>query len=249
MNYDQHDIELIQRYLDREMTDEEKKELEFRLKEDQGLQSLYREQKELIEGIRYHHLTGKLDQLRSLEAALPPVQYNGTSFLLSRYGKALAVAAALALVTISYLLINRPEDPADLYTAYFEPYPNVFEPTQRAAEESSDIRTTAFHEYDRGHFAEAAVLFEKLLSDKKEPEILLLLGNANLMINQDEAAKNNFLTLIRDFDQLDEQAKWFLSLCYLKQGDVQKAKTIWEELGDPKITYSEKARKLLHQVK
>ncbi|MEJ0032187.1 MAG: hypothetical protein WDO15_18245 [Bacteroidota bacterium] len=70
-----------------------------------------------------------------------------------------------------------------------------------------------------------------------------------MILSHDNEAKNNFLTLIRDFDVLDEQAKWFLSLCYLKSGESEKAKLIWEELGDPKITYSEKAKHLLKQVK
>ena len=63
--------------------------------------------------------------------------------------------------------------------------------------------------------------------------MLLLLGNANLMLGNIEEAQNNFLTLIKNFDELDGQAKWYLGLSYLKQGQKEKAKLILQELGNP----------------
>jgi hypothetical protein len=164
------------------------------------------------------------------------------------YWKPLAAAAVLLIAVSAIFWFNRSESTEDLFARNFEPYPNVFEPTQRG-DEATDKRASAFAAYDKGSYDEAARLFSELLTEKKEPEILLLLGNSNLVLNRDEEAKNNFLTLIRDFDGLDEQAKWFLSLCYLKSGEREKAKMIWEELGDPKVTYSEKAQRLLKEVK
>jgi tetratricopeptide (TPR) repeat protein len=165
------------------------------------------------------------------------------------YWKPIAAAAAIVMAVAFIFLFSRSESPEQLFARNFEPYPNVFEPTQRGVDATSDKRATAFAMYEQKNYAEAASLFSELLKEKKEPELLLLLGNANMVLNRDTEARNNFLTLIRDFDVLDEQAKWFLSLCYLKSGETEKAKLIWDELGDPKITYSEKAKKLLKQVK
>ena len=201
---------------------------------------------ELIAGIRYHHLADKLAQLRTLEKALPPVQ--AEAGVIQLYWKPIAIAAAALIAVLMVFLLNRAETPAQLYAQNFEPYPNVFEPTQRG-DNTIDKRAKAFAAYEQKNYAEASVLFNELLLEKKEAEILLLLGNANMVLNHDEEAKNNFLTLIRDFDALDEQAKWFLSLCYLKSGEREKAKLIWEELGDPKVTYSDKAKRLLEEVK
>ena len=98
-------------------------------------------------------------------------------------------------------------------------------------------------------YQKAADGFKALLKEKPEPGVLLLLGNANLMLGNIEEAQNNFLTLIKNFDELDGQAKWYLGLSYLKQGQKEKAKLILQELGDPEITYSKKANELLKEVK
>lgn len=203
----------------------------------------------LIQGIRYHVLNKKLEELRTLEKALPVVEPESVATRVLSYWKPLAAAAAIFITATAVILLNRSDSPEQLFARNFEPYPNVFEPTQRGINDAADKRATAFAMYEQKHYEQAASLFTELLSEKKEPEILLLLGNANMVLNRDEEAKNNFLTLIRDFDDLDEQAKWFLSLVYLKSGELEKAKLIWEELGDPKINYSEKAKKLLNEVK
>lgn len=204
---------------------------------------------DLAQGIRYHFLVKKLDELRALEGALPAVEPEAAITRVLHYWKPLAAAAAILLTVTFVFLLNRSESTEELFARNFEPYPNVFEPTQRGNNSAADKRASAFAMYEQKNYEGAAAMFNELLLEKKEPEILLLLGNANMVLNRDEEAKNNFLTLIRDFDALDEQAKWFLSLIYLKSGDREKAKVIWEELGDPKITYSEKAKKLLNEVK
>jgi hypothetical protein len=204
---------------------------------------------DLVPGIRYSILNKKLEELRALEKALPPVEIETPVVRMLAYWKSIAAAATVVVAVALWSLFGRPESPEQLFARNFEPYPNVFEPTQRGTDATGDKRATAFAMYEQKHYTEAAKLFSDLLSQKEEPELLLLLGNANMVLNHDSEAKNNFLTLIRDFDVLDEQAKWFLSLCYLKSGESEKAKLIWEELGDPKITYSDKAKNLLKKVK
>lgn len=245
----QRDQELIQKYIDRDASPDEVKEIEYRLREEPAFARMHREFSKLPAGIRYHFLTDKLEQLRTLEKALPPVEEESGVVRMLSYWKPLAAAAAVIAAITFIFLFNRSETPAELYARNFEPYPNVFEPTQRGNDGPSDKRASAFAMYEQGNYDAAATLFTELLSEKKEPELLLLLGNANMVLGRDEEAKNNFLTLLRDFDGLDVQAKWFLSLCYLKSGESEKAKMIWGELGDPKVTYSEKAKRLLKEVK
>jgi TolA-binding protein len=117
----------------------------------------------------------------------------------------------------------------------------------RGATTATD-RTAAFQAYEQKDYQRASVLFKDLLLEKKEPEVLLLLGNSNLMLGQVEEAEQNFITLIRDFDDLDLQAKWYLSLSYLKSGDRENARKVLEELGATDISYASKAKELLEKV-
>lgn len=245
----QRDQELIQKYIERSATPEEVREVEYRLTAEPEFQKMHTEFKHLPAGIRYHFMVDKLEQLRTLEKVLPAVEPETGVIRLIQYWRPLAAAAALIIAATIIFLYTRTESTADLFARNFEPYPNVFEPTQRGDDSANDKRASAFAMYEQGNYEGAAAIFNELLTEKKEPEILLLLGNSNLALNRNEEAKNNFLTLIRDYDLLDEQAKWFLSLCYLKSGEREKAKLIWEELGDPKVTYSDKAKRLLREVK
>lgn len=251
MENNPYDIEWIERYLDRSLDAEEKGAMEKRLAADPDLKSKFQEHFQLIQGIKYSHLQNKLEQLRALEVSLPALdigEKNGNQRWMNISWKSLAAAAVFLLLTISYLIYNRQTDPLELYANYFEPYPNVFEPTIRG-NARADLRSEAFRAYDQRDFEKAAAGFNGLLKEKEEPGVLLLLGNANLMLGHVEEAQNNFLTLIKDFDELDGQAKWYLGLSYLKQGQKEKARLILQELGDPGETYSKKANDLLKEVR
>jgi len=250
MENNHNDIEWIERYLDRSLSTEEKKEMEKRLAGDPELKNKYVEYRKLIEGIRYAHLQDKVEQLKTLENSLGPVDLDTPSrqVWMHTYGKYLAAAAAVVLFVASYLIFMRPTDPQEVFARYFEPYPNVFEPTVRGSGQDNR-RAEAFIAYDRGDYEKAATLFAEQLKLKQEPGLLLLLGNTNLILGRTEEAQNNFLTLIKDFDELDGQAKWYLGLSYLKQGQTEKARLILQELGEPEVTYSKKANELLHEVR
>jgi tetratricopeptide (TPR) repeat protein len=251
MNSNLHDIDLIQRYLDRGLSDDEKRNLEKRLKEEPTLKTMYQEHQLLIRGIRYAHLQNKLQQLRALEKSLPEVKREGKEskqFWIQSYWKqTTAIAASIVLFAVSYVLWNRPADPAVVYAEYFEPYPNVFEPIVRGSE-SVTKRSEAFYAYETGDYQKAATLFAELLREKKEPGILLVLGNANLSLGNTVEARNNFITLIKDFDEFDIQAKWYLGLSYIKEGDIKSAQLILQELNDTEYAYSIKAKELLKKV-
>lgn len=250
MNSHLHDIDLIQRYLDRSLTEDEKENLEKRLNEEPTLHTMYLQHKHLIQGIRYSHLQHKLEQLRALESALPALKNEkpqGKQIFLQPYWKPLAVAASIGLI-IMLVIWNKPEDPTKLYAKNFEPYPNIFEPIVRGEDYVVNKRTRAFAAYESGDYQEAAILFNELLTEKEEPGVLLLLSNANLILGNTKEARNNLITLINDFEEYDVQAKWYLGLSYMKEGDVKSAKLILQELSDSEYSYSNKAKELLKRA-
>src|ERR1041385_6118154 len=94
--------------------------------ENQGDQEVSQDDKSLAKGIRYHVMLTRLEQLRTLEKALPAVEK--TRYLDWRIG--LAAAAVLVIGVAAIFMLGGNSD-AKLYAANFEPYPNVFDPTQR----------------------------------------------------------------------------------------------------------------------
>jgi TolA-binding protein len=238
-------IEIIERYYDNELSEAEIAQLKERLKTDAELKNLFDQEKLLINTIRFRAAQSNLEFLKQVERSIESPGIGDTR----RYWY-YAAAACITLLIVAglYFPFSSPE-PDKLYADYFKPYRNSFEPNLRSDLAGvTNENAEAFRAYDAGDYQRAAVLFTEMQKQGSDPVVLLLLGNANLMIGKTEDAKQNFNDLIRQYDDLDIQAKWFLSLCYLKSGETVKARTLLKELGDTEISYATKAKELLKKV-
>jgi len=243
MDTTENDILLLEKFFDEEMNDAEREQLLRRVQDDEQFKALYEREKHLIMAIRHQGLQNNLVYLQSLEAAMQrePVATTSRKWY---YLAAAAIAGTLVAVVV---LLTRPNDPDKLFQAYFTPYPNVFDPTVRG--EQTPQHAEAFQAYEQGNYLKAADELNTLYKARPDAGVLMLLGNANLMLGRVAEAKQNFITLNDQFDSLDLQAKWYLSLCYLKSGDLEQARKILSELEKTDISYASKARELLEKVK
>ena len=248
MNHSEADIALVEKYFDAELNDAELKNFTTRLDSDENFKLLVEQEKALIAAVRYEGATANLQYLEELESKLQketPILISSGTTKWYYY----AAAAVIGITVVVAVFMNSfKENPDQLFQAYFTPYPNMFEPALRSNQFMDSKRAEAFQAYEQGNYQKAATLFANLLKDNKDAGMLLLLGNSNLILGNLEEAKANFITLDQDFDDLDMQAKWFLSLCYLKSGETEKARAILKELGATEISYATKARELLEKV-
>jgi tetratricopeptide (TPR) repeat protein len=249
MDHSEADITLVEKYFDAELNDTELKNFTTRMQSDENFKLLVEQEKALIAAIRFEGAASNLEYLDELESKLQketPIRLSPGSNKWYYYAAAavIGITVLVAVFTSSFK-----ESPDQLFQAYFTPYPNMFEPTVRSSESSDSKRAEAFQAYEQGNYQKAATLFTELLKDNKDAGMLLLLGNSNMMVDNLEEAKNNFITLNEDFDDLDMQAKWYLSLCYLKSGETEKAQALLKELGATEISYATKAKELLEKVK
>ena len=248
MNHSDADIALVEKYFDSELNDAELKNFTMRMESDENFKSLVEQEKVLIAAVRYEGAVSSLKYLEDLELKLQketPIRLSSGSVKWYYYAAAAVVGI---MVVVAVFMNNFKNQPDELFQAYFTPYPNMFEATTRSNEADGSKRKDAYQAYDQGDYQKAATLFKDLLKDNKEAGIVLLLGNSNLILGNVEEAKANFIALDNDFDELDMQAKWYLSLCYLKSGETEKARAILKELGDTEISYATKARELLEKV-
>jgi len=131
-----------------------------------------------------------------------------------------------------------------MYAEYFQPYPNIFEPILRS-QSITTRRSQAFQAYEQHHYQQAASLFSELLKEKKDVGALMLRGNSNLILGNTEAAKQDFMEILNSFEDFDIQAKWYLSLCYLKNGDTAMARDLLTEISGTETPEGVQAVKLL----
>lgn len=238
----QEDIELIERYFDKALTGEETHGLRDRLVTDPEFRKLFEQENTLINGIRLEGARRDLDFLKTVEASLSGKEAGGSH----RHWYYLA-AACVAMVALLVWAPWKTQDPRTLYAEYFEPHANIFEPTVRSAP-GTGARAQAFQAYEQGNYARAAELFTALLQDGNDAGMLMLLGNANLMLGETAKAKENFTKLIDESDDLDIAGKWYLSLSYLRDGETDAAATLLREIESSPSPYAQKARALLKQL-
>ena len=242
----ERDIDLVERYFDNELSESDAQTLNERLKTDLEFRNMFDQERALIGSIRasgfrrdlLHLKEVEKEILKSRRAAAPRSRVSAWYY---------AAAAAIAVFAVATVwLIPERETPEQLFQAYFVPVVNAFEPTKRGLSETD--RSAAYQYYDAQNFQMAAEMFGQMLRDNKEPELLLLSANANLAIGNTDVARENLMILIRDYDEMDMPAKWYLSLCYLKQGDTEQAREVLEELEQTEVSYTSKAKELLKKV-
>jgi hypothetical protein len=246
MNHTEKDIELIEKYFDEGLSEPETTSFERRMKTDDSFRSLVEQEKYIIGAIRIQGLKDELGFLKRMEAGLndPQIEMRATG---SRRWYILA-AAVIALIIVARFALMPSVTGEDLYKDNFRPYPNVFEPTVRGQAGVSD-RADAFRAYEKGDYEQAARLFRSVLQNQKDTGVLLLLGNCNLILGNNSEAIQNFSQLSIESNELSMQAKWFLSLAYLKENDEAHAVPLLNELAATDASYAEKAAEILKSLK
>ncbi|WP_276374384.1 tetratricopeptide repeat protein [Chryseolinea sp. H1M3-3] len=242
----EHDITLMERYFDSELSVTELEHFHSRVATDATFKALVQREKILIGAIRNQGLLDNLQYLKAIEDKIQGNQAHPASPKIQRWYYYAAAAVVTILLSVTFLLPTQ-KSSDELFAEYFTTYPNFVEPTTRGSNEATN-RAEAFQAYEQKDYQKAAALFTKMLNENRESGVLLLLGNSNLMLGKTKEAKENFVTLIEEFDELDIQAKWYLSLCYLKSGDTENARKILKELGETEVSYASKAKELLEQV-
>jgi hypothetical protein len=242
MNKPLHDIELIERYFDPEVSETEKEILAEEIEKDKNLKELFKREKLLIKTIQFEGAKQDLRFLNNLEEKLsradqrsiPPYYY--------------AIAASVVIfVLVGIFNPFAKSSKSDLYAEYFTPHPNLFEPTVRG-DANTNTRAEGFVAYENGDYQKAINIFSDLLKEKKEPGIMLLSANANLALGKNREAEMILQDLIQSSDELDPQAKWYLALCYLKVDEKEKSVKLLQELGSTDILYAAKAKALLQKI-
>jgi tetratricopeptide (TPR) repeat protein len=254
-----NDIKIIEKYLDGEMTTEEKLAFEERCKADKSLHQMLTEMNALVEGIRSSGahttfdekidrlaLVDELNRIETIEEKTSPVK------IIPFYQRTWSMAAAASLIlaaTLTFYFV-REQAPRNekLYISYFEVFDSPGPSTVRGdTNDPVTTRSLAYLAYDSGNYADAAKLFEKILKDKEDPIMQLCLGNAYLSQNDPARAEKVFTRMLNKHIDLITQARWYLALSYLKQNKIERTKaTLWEI--SKSSTYGEKARKLLNEL-
>ena len=161
----EHDITLMERYFDSELSVEEMATFSARLQHDEIFRSLVEREKIIIGAIRNQGLLDNLHYLKSVEEKIQG-NHAHPSVARVRTWYYYAAAAVVALLIAVKVLLPAQQTSDELFAEYFTPYPNVFEPTMRGTDMTTK-RTEAFQAYEQKNYKQAAIAFQRTTGSKK----------------------------------------------------------------------------------
>lgn len=258
-----HDMELIERFLEDQLTEDEKRAFEARKQNDKDFKTLVSDMDLLLEGIKQSaRKTSKQEKLERLKFFSEVVDMEteeensegekGKVVPLYRKRSILAIAASIALLISLSAYFTRDQVPLNerIYAAYFEPFDSPGTGLTRSSSNTTEglsLKAQAYLAYDNANYTEAVSLFNKILSEKDDPIIHLCLGNAQLKLGEYDEAEATFNQMLNEHTDLVTQTRWYLALTYLRENKMERAKSILWEVSEGS-TYGEKARKILKDL-
>lgn len=136
------------------------------------------------------------------------------------------VAASVVLVTsfLGYsLFFNQKQSSEELFTAYFEPYPNVLEPAVRSSMEELSKKEIYFLEYENKNYDKAIKGFKTLTTKENKSDINFYLAMSFLNKGNHNEALKILELLPEKQNRFSSQINWYKALIYIKQKHFKKA--------------------------
>ncbi|WP_130735804.1 tol-pal system YbgF family protein [Flavobacterium sp. J27] len=232
--------QLIQKYLDHSLTDEEK----ILLENETSINPDFEKELEEAKNIRVAIIAHKKETLRTTFKKLEN-QKKPTFFSAIKYG--IAACFVISIFTIAYFLFTVPSSNNTLFLENFEPYRNIIIPIERAAipNQNKNKEYLAFYDYETGNYKTALLEFTSLYQTEEISYYLFYKAICELRLDQVDNAIDSFLTHQKLNDSFKEKGKWYLALAYLKNNDIPKCKIILEDIVKHKSYNYQKAKEIL----
>lgn len=165
-----------------------------------------------------------------------------------------AAVSVAALLLFLFFWQNRPIDNQQLFSQYFEPFPNAVVDIRRDNPNATNELTQAFVYYEKGDYEKANLAFEKLLNDKMgeyagRSDLYFYNGIALLKRGRGEAAETQLLKVAAsEKKEILEAQQWYLALAALQQGNMDYVKKNLQKIVASDSFFKRKAAKLLSEV-
>jgi TolA-binding protein len=249
-----NDLEQLIRYLDGELTEEQKILFQEQLKNNHALTDNLEIIQDINQILGDKQIATFEDNLKEVEHVLFRNSEIKKERATSHYsvGRRLAIAGAISLLIIGcayFLFFKTTASYTDeLYAQYYSKLDANF--FTRSDAPAKDDFIQAIQLYDAGDYKAAIMLFNKILTnDPSNNAVKLFLG---ICYSETQRFPNAIKILQGVIAQNDltfgEHATWYLSLCYIKTKDIQHAKQTLKQLISSKSYYVEKASELLQKL-
>ncbi|MCS7036437.1 MAG: tetratricopeptide repeat protein [Saprospiraceae bacterium] len=237
----------IEKYLDGQMSAEERADFEKEISETPTLKEelqLHREMRLfLAKRDRRLQLEQQLQQIETEH--FPQHSQAGKTArrlmpVFRRNWAIMAVAASLALLIAAYFLFS-----TSLYDQFAVHPPLALVEKSATQQQLQYEAETAFNGQ---HYEQAEALLDQLLRNQPDDDLLrIYLGIAKMEVGKIQEARALFMEVTAEDPAIRDFAQWNLVLSYLKTGDKERCRDLARRFS-PDSPYFEKAQKLLKKM-
>jgi len=239
----------IERYNAGEMSESEKQWFQKELDGNEKLRNevnLRKRTDDILKNQDIISLRNKLSEIGKRREANIPVS-NAKKPVYIKYA---AVIGGLVLVGSITMFLGKNLSGDEIINRYYRAYEPPTSQRSIQSETNADF-TLALEFYNAHDYEKAATLFSKVLeSNPKDMQSVLLSGVANFEDKNYPEAKQSFVKVINDNNNLFiETAKWYLAFCYVNTDEKEKAKQQLEIIKNEGGIYSNDAKKIIRKLK
>ena len=238
--------QLIEDYLLNRLNDTERMDFEKALQQNRSLRNELELQALVIKGAQ----SNGRDQLKSRLQRIHQQEFPATAKTRRLWPLISKIAAAVLLLVISGVFLFNGEAPTaqQLFAQNYETY-SLSLASRDAAKNETLAQLNKL--YRQKNYKAALPLFDKILeSEPLNARMLIGAGISHLELDQLAAARDRFSAIIAANDlRLQDMARWYIALSYLKEGQPKNAKTYLNQiLSKPKAGQYEKASQLMKEL-
>jgi tetratricopeptide (TPR) repeat protein len=257
-------MELIEKYFDDEMNQQELDEFRSRLESDPELRAAFNEMELLLDGVLYSAsqttLEEKLQRIAGLtveneaEHILSSGKPEIKTVLLNAFRTySMAIAASLSLVmvaSITWLVLFRSVPADKLADRYFRlPEFSGVGITRGNEVPGQGMDYRVFLAIENQEYAKAAAWLDEAAGVNNSEEIILWAGIAHYLNHNYGKAQWYYKMTIERHGGYESEGSWYLGLCYLKQNKREEAKALLSKIVLSGTSRTEEARSLLGKLK
>lgn len=244
MALSENDIEIIEKYLDQDLSPEELVIFETKLSVPEFVAELELQKTALV-ALKAKDKASLKEELKQLHLKVKENQETPSPKSFSiKYWAAAAVFLLFAVAIGFYL--NQQRSTQELYMAYYQPYPA--DPMIRGSD--TNLFNEAMNAYRSKNYPNSIQKFEETLQQHQDSVRLhLFLGNSYLNQGQFELAEKSFKVAAQSQDVFIKQhAQWYLALTYLKDKETASAIETLNRLVVVQGIYKKEAQLLLEEL-
>ena len=239
-----NDDRLIERFLNDEMTEQERSDFQVRLESDAALQedmALYKIAEKVLVWKGEAELKNRLATYE---------QHRGRSIQFKRI--MWLIIGVFVLLLAAFMWFNMSNSPTheQLFIAHYEPYPGPIQSRDKAG--TDDPWERAANDYKTGNYEEAIKNFHIAQEQGVQPQYLVDYYLALSILSVDDGNLQKSIDLLQRVidgsNNYRQPATWFLALAYIKNNEVDRAKPLLAELIKGKDTYAQESAEILRHL-